>query len=297
MKNGFDVDILGIQRIKLSGNRWHTAYKNNGVQGLKDTRKDNSGRPLGRELTIEEKYQRIMVENNLLKAENELLKKLEMMERGDEEKEIKLVAKQKYCLIKSVITKYKLKNMTSYSCKIAGVLRSGYYTYFSVKSVKTRESRDKQDELVKDIILKAFKYKRRKKGLEGKFGVTYNLKRIRRIMKKHNIICTIRKPNSYKRMIKVTKEHTVVPNKLNREFKQNIPGKVLLTDITYLFYGKGKKAYLSTIKDSYTNEILAYSLSESLKLDIVINTIDILINEKKDLLTKDFIIQVQHIKN
>jgi hypothetical protein len=49
-------------------------------------------------------------------------------------------------------------------------------------------------------------------------------------MRKHGIICLIRKPNSYKRMTKATKEHTVLPNLLNRNFKQNIPGKILLTD-------------------------------------------------------------------
>ena len=93
--------------------------------------------------------------------------------------------------------------------------------------------------------------------LEGQFNIVYNLKRIRRIMKKYNIVCPIRKANPYRRMMKATKEHRVLPNLLNREFKQEIPGKVLLTDITYLFYGKGQKAYLSTIKDGSTNEILS----------------------------------------
>ena len=57
-------------------------------------------------------------------------------------------------------------------------------------------------------------------------------------------------------MMKATQEHTVLPNILKRNFKQKIPGKILLTDITCLFYGKGKKAYLSMIKDASTNEIL-----------------------------------------
>lgn len=60
-------------------------------------------------------------------------------------------------------------------------------------------------------------------------------------MKKYSIVCPFRRANPYKRMMKATQEHRVVPNLLNREFKQNIPGKVLLTDITYLFYGSGKK--------------------------------------------------------
>lgn len=60
-------------------------------------------------------------------------------------------------------------------------------------------------------------------------------------------------------MANATQEH--------REFKQEIPGKVLLTDTTYLFYGQGKKAYLSTIKDASTNEILAYQVSDKITLD------------------------------
>ncbi|MGG0278125.1 IS3 family transposase, partial [Bacillus rhizoplanae] len=55
--------------------------------------------------------------------------------------------------------------------------------------------------------------------------------------------------------------------------KQETPGKSLLTDITYLYYGKGQKAYLSTILDSSTNEILAYNVSSRLTLDLAIDTL------------------------
>ena len=110
--------------------------------------------------------------------------------------------------------------------------------------------------------------------LNNKFNIVYNLKRIRRIMKKYEIVCPFRKTNPYRRMMKATKEHTVVPNLVNREFKQGAPGKILLTDITYLNYNNGKRAYLSTIKDSSTNEILAHYVSDSLRLDIVLNTLE-----------------------
>lgn len=86
-------------------------------------------------------------------------------------------------------------------------------------------------------------------------------------------MCPFRKANPYKRMLKATQEHRVVPNLLNREFKQNIPGKVLLTDITYLLYGSGKKAYLSTVKDSSTNEIVAYHVSDRITMDLAITTL------------------------
>lgn len=204
------------------------------------------------------------------------------------------MAEQKFNIINSVVYKHKLKNMISYLCKTVGVSRSGYYNYFSSKAEKVRNKRDSDDEVVRDIILKAFNFKKRKKGarqikmtLEGRFGIVYNLKRIRRIMKKYQIICPIRKANPHKRMMKATKEHSVLPNMLNRKFKQNMPGKVLLTDITYLFYGNGKKAYLSTVKDSSTNEILSYNLTDRLTLDIALDTIHKLVNNGQIKLAKD----------
>jgi putative transposase len=176
--------------------------------------------------------------------------------------------------------KYHLKHTVKYLCEISSVSRSGYYQYFSTKSQERRKRKEEEDEAGKEVILKAFHFKKRKKGarqikmtLAGQFGVVYNLKRIRRIMKKYSIVCPIRKANPYRRMMKATKEHTVLPNLLNRNFKQQIPGKVLLTDITYLSYGQGKRAYLSTIKDGSTNEILAYKVSDRITLDIATNTI------------------------
>jgi transposase len=79
---GFDVEIIGTQRIKSASERWRAAYKAEGLLGLKDTRKDSSGRPRLKELTLEEKYAKLEAKMHLLQAENELLKKIRMLERG-----------------------------------------------------------------------------------------------------------------------------------------------------------------------------------------------------------------------
>jgi transposase-like protein len=70
-----------MDRVHSAAKRWRSAYRRGGLDGLKDTCKGNSGRPSERELSLEEKYARLEAQNNLLKAENELLKKLEMAER------------------------------------------------------------------------------------------------------------------------------------------------------------------------------------------------------------------------
>ena len=74
----------------------------------------------------------------------------------------------------------------------------------------------------------------------------------------------------------------------SRNFKQE-PRKVLLTDITYLFFENGK-CYLSTILDAFTHEILAYQLSLSLKVDFVLDTVDELIQKHGSTLDNETIV-------
>lgn len=287
---GFDINIIGLKRIKCASSRWRTAYKENGVLGLDDTRRKSSGRPRQRELTKDELIAKQNAEIEYLKAEVELLKKLELHER--QVRKGKLVAAKAFTLIERITKDSKFNSLVSHLCSIAGVSRSGYYRFLNNKSIKIKQANI--DLSVRDNILKAFNYKGYKKGsrsikmlLENEFGITYNRKRIQRIMRKYNIVCPIRKANPYRRMAKATKEHRVVPNLLNRNFKQEVAGKVLLTDITYLPYGNNQMAYLSTIKDASTNEILAHNLSNNITLDIAIDTIHKLMNNTKFKLHKD----------
>ena len=78
---GFNIDIIGMKRVKSSASRWRTAFKNGGAIKLTDTRKYNTGRPIEKDLSIEEKYKKLEAKMKLLQAENELLKKLDMIER------------------------------------------------------------------------------------------------------------------------------------------------------------------------------------------------------------------------
>ena len=50
-------------------------------------------------------------------------------------------------------------------------------------------------------------------------------------------------------MAKANQEHKTLPNLLKRQFDQQEPGKLLLTDVTYLYHGNGKPAYLSAVRD------------------------------------------------
>ena len=109
-----------------------------------------------------------------------------------------------------------------------------------MKSQEHRKQKEIGDEIVKEIILKAFNFKNRKKGarqikmtLAGHFNIVFNLKRIRRIMKKISHFLSFPKGESVQTYHEGNTWNTqVVPNLLKRQFNQGKPGKVLLTDIT-----------------------------------------------------------------
>lgn len=77
---GFNIDIIGKKRIENAAYKWRKQYKYRGE--LKDNRKGKSGRTLERELTDAEKLKRAEAKIHLLEAENELLKKNDMIQRG-----------------------------------------------------------------------------------------------------------------------------------------------------------------------------------------------------------------------
>lgn len=106
-----------------------------------------------------------------------------------------------------------------------------------------------------------------------------NRKKIQRLMNKYGLKCPIRRANPYRRMVKAMKTDNISDNLVNREFKEHGPGTILLTDITYLFYNHGNKAYLSVIKDACTKQVMAYAVSQSLAVDFVLETVNMLIRD------------------
>ena len=211
---------------------------------------------------------------------------------------IKIKEKEIFKIIYKIKLKHKDKINIKWMCEIGGVSRSGYYNYVKNLTSSKYLIKEEKDKESYELIEKAYRFKNRNKGargikmtLERQYGIIMNLKKIRRLMHKYNLKCPIRKANPYRRMAKALKTNNYCDNKLNREFYNGNPGEKLLTDITYLFYGPYRNvAYLSTIKDSVTTEILAYKLSLSLDEQFVLDTITQLTDEKKVPITEDTIL-------
>lgn len=167
-------------------------------------------------------------------------------------------------------------------CSIAGVSRSGYYAW--LKAYPVRELQEQKDREDFDLVLAAYKMHEYSKGARGihmallhmKKPVIMNLKKIRRLMEKFHLYCPHRRTNPHRRIAKALKSSNVAENLLKREFECYGARMVLLTDITYLPYDKGF-AYLSTILDAFTKQILSYVVSNSLEVDFVLETVNKLI--------------------
>lgn len=179
-------------------------------------------------------------------------------------------------------------------CEIAGVSRSGYYNWCA--SEAAREAREDADRRDFELIYEAYHYRGYAKGVRGIHmrllhypGIIMNVKKIRRLMRKYGLYCPIRKANPYRRMAKAIATNNIAANVVNREFKRGAR-KVLLTDITYLFFADRDVCYLSIILDAFTHEVLAYSVSKNLKVDFVLETVDRLLAEYGSTLDDEVIV-------
>lgn len=279
---GFNIEVLGTQKPNECLKRWRRIYNQKGIDGLlMENRGANStGRPSSKELTAEEKLKRMEAKLKRLEKENELLKKLEPLERGVMES-----ASKKYIFIKDIMSeisksrKIHERNLFSvkYLCELVGVSRSGYYKW--LKTSERRRIRVENEFEDYKAIKRIFDNEQGKAGwrtikmaLETD-GIFINHKKIIRIMKKYGLRCKVRQLNPYKHLRKAQMEHRTFPNLLNRKFNQPEPLKVFGTDITYLKSDYGLKSYLSVILDISSGEIVSYKLTKKLSLELSVDLV------------------------
>lgn len=180
-------------------------------------------------------------------------------------------------------------------CSVARVSRSGYYNW--VNSKDKRDEQERKDRHDFELILEAFSHRGYDKGVRGIHmrllhmdpPILMNVKKISRLMHKYNLICPIRQANPYRRMAAALKTNNVADNLVNREFEEHGPRSILLTDITYIPYNC-TFAYLSTIIDAFTKQVLSYAISDNLKLDFVLLTVEQLIRNHRISLDEETII-------
>jgi len=171
--------------------------------------------------------------------------------------------------------------------QLVGVPRSSFYGCLKNEEYgQAKLMKERQDEEDAAKIRMVFEYKGFKKGvrliqmmLPSLAGVSFSIKKVRRLMRKFGMDCGVRAPNSAKRRSKEYMETHVKKNLLKRRFRLGRPNKYRLTDVTYLDFGKpdanGKKqrAYGSAMIDSVSGRLVAMNLSMHNDEDLVMETL------------------------
>ena len=168
----------------------------------------------------------------------------------------------------ALVEKLRDKYCVTILCKCLDIPRSTYYRW------RNRDPKVKT-ELERQIIeiCKRHKFlighRTVRAWLLRNYKTKVNRNTVQRIMQKYNLQCRVRpkRNNNIAGEMKV-----VVPNHLNRNFKASRPNEKWVTDITYLPFGQSM-LYLSTIMDLFNNEIIAYRISTSQDVSLVINTL------------------------
>ncbi|MDO8579361.1 MAG: IS3 family transposase [bacterium] len=154
-------------------------------------------------------------------------------------------------------------------CDLANPSRSGYYKWLSRAEAPDK---DHSDYLKVKEVFDRGKSKYGWRNIKMRLP-DMNHKKIQRIMRKYGLVAQVRRRNPYKQIMKKSLEHRIFPNKLARNFQQDVPSKVLCTDITYIPF-RSRFVYLSVIKDIATAECLAWNVSMYMEMALVTGTID-----------------------
>ncbi len=157
-------------------------------------------------------------------------------------------------------------------CRMMDVSASGYYAYAS----RPLSKRAQQDIRLEVEIKAAHKRTRQSCGPErlqqdlAENGVRVGVCRIKRLRKKLGIRCKQKK--KFKATTDSKHTHPVADNLLDQRFETTAPGKVWVTDITYIPTDEGW-LYLAGHKDLFTGQLVGYAMGVRMTKALVMQSL------------------------
>lgn len=102
-----------------------------------------------------------------------------------------------------------------------------------------------------------------------RFGITVNLKRVARLMRRMNLVAQKPHKDAYKHQASHNHVCAAPPNAVGQDFFVG-PRQVILTDITYLYYGPGRDVfYLCVFRDAFVRENLGWAAGTRMDTGLV----------------------------
>ena len=142
------------------------------------------------------------------------------------------------------------------------------------------EQQKEKDRITAEKIREIIAYKGCRKGtrcvsmmsltIAGEF---ISRRRAQRIMRKENLLCTVRMVHPETAELKKKLKENRKDNLVKRTFRLHRPYDLVFTDVTYIKYGSDKTAYLSPVLDC-CGEVISYAVSESQDLTMAFEMLD-----------------------
>ncbi len=273
--SGFDTALLGVNRANNVGKRVMAAAK---AGKLADPAKFDGSKPMDWEKVLQKSvYEqnawltaRILYLEEVLEARQYVTLKI-----GGENYNFKSCKLNRFELVERFIEKHPEYNIQK-CLFMFGVNSEGYYSWRSRKNERNKVAADNEE----NRIMEAIRQICRKAGynpgkrqmqvyLKRDHGISAGLRRIKRIMNFMRIEPTLPKKDAYKNQVAYNHPMSCPDNKLKQNFFIG-PRKVILTDITYIYYGPSRKLlYLCVFYDPFTREVLGFAVDKRMTVELV----------------------------
>ncbi|WP_155762152.1 IS3 family transposase [Bacillus safensis] len=203
----------------------------------------------------QDENEKLKTENHFLKQQVDIFKKVYRM--GKEVKKEALV---------SIYETVKNQMSISAFCQMFELARSSFYRW------KKQGHQPKQQKLIELIssLCESYQYTYGYRKITAilQKEMKMNHKTVQRIMQTYGLQCRVK----VKKRKQTGQPYYIAENHLKQDFSATKPFEKLVTDITYLPFGQ-KTLYLSSIKDLYTSEVVAYTIGDKQDVSLVLETL------------------------
>jgi len=166
-------------------------------------------------------------------------------------------------------------------CRVLKVNRSAYYHWVNngciVNKVDVR-----LNQLIKDIFYQyreVYGTRRIKKVLVQEYGVIVSTRKIAKSMKEVGLVVKMKRKFKV-RTTDSNHNYKISPNRLQRDFRTNVPDEVYVGDITYIRTQQGW-LYLAVVIDLFSRKVLGWSMDDNMETPLVNNALQMALHNRK----------------
>ncbi len=168
----------------------------------------------------------------------------------------------------------------AFSCRVAGVSRSGYYQWRTACDSKRRRDDASLTTKIRDIH-------REHKGRYGsprihrelrERGVRVGRKRVARLMRQEGLQGRTRR--RFRRTTNSRHGYRIAPNLVARDFTAAEPNRVWVGDITYVPTRKGW-LYLAILVDLFSRRVVGWAMSDRIDTELALSALQMAVEARK----------------